>query len=148
LPSCFYSYAPAPYYVYPAPVFYGSGLEAAELPFLLSTTRALESRSTVLSRASVAPPRTPALPPAQATVVVQLPADAKLTANGRLLTTAAERRVFATPDLEPGKSFQYTFTAEVVRDGKPLSMTKRVLVRAGEEAQLQFDLPPAIASRK
>jgi uncharacterized protein (TIGR03000 family) len=130
-----------------APPIISARVNVPYLPPILSANRGQPASATAATRVA-APPREPLTPPAgQATVVVLLPADAKLTANGRALATTSDRRIFATPDLEPGKSFQYTFTAEVVRGGKPLAMTKKVLVRAGEETQVQFDIPAAIAAR-
>jgi uncharacterized protein (TIGR03000 family) len=43
-------------------------------------------------------------------------------------------RTFQTPLLEAGRSYQYTLTAEVVRDGRTERATGTVIVRAGETA--------------
>jgi len=148
LPSCLYNYAPVPCCpIMPAPIL-GSALESRDLPVTLSVNRETLANQLARLRSAVAPQRAVTTPTAApATVIVLVPADAKLTANGRVLATETERRVFESPDLQPGKSFQYAFTAEVVRDGKPLTLTKKVVVRAGEETQVQFDLPPALVSR-
>jgi uncharacterized protein (TIGR03000 family) len=81
-------------------------------------------------------------------VVVRLPADAKLYAEGSLLRlTGAERR-FVSPPLPAGQDFTYRFRVEYDRDGETLSVTKKVTVRAGSSANVEFaDLtaakPPA-----
>ncbi len=85
--------------------------------------------------------------PAKATVVVSLPADAKLTANGQLTKTLSAKRVFATPELEAGKTYSYTFKMELVKDGQTIEQTQKVVVRAGEETKVNFELPVATASK-
>ena len=51
------------------------------------------------------------------------------------------RRAFHTPELEKGQDYYYVLRAEVVRDGKPVSETRRVIVRAGETVQETFREP-------
>ncbi len=43
-----------------------------------------------------------------------------------------------TPALEPDKVYFYTVRIEVMRDGKPLSETRRILIRAGQVARMEF----------
>ena len=78
-----------------------------------------------------------------ATVVVELPADATLTIDGEATTSTSATRVFQTPELEPGRTFHYTFKAQVERDGKVQSVTRRVEVRAGEQTPVSLALPAA-----
>jgi uncharacterized protein (TIGR03000 family) len=78
-----------------------------------------------------------------ATVVVELPADATLTIDGEATTSTSATRVFRTPELEPGQTFHYTFKAQVERDGKVQSVTRRVEVRAGQQTQVSLTLPTA-----
>jgi|SRR5579871_3923056 len=74
----------------------------------------------------------------QARLIVELPADAKLYVDDRLMQTNSERRVFSSPRLEDGQTYYYILRAEVVRDGQTLSDTKRVLVRAGDVVEASF----------
>jgi uncharacterized protein (TIGR03000 family) len=74
----------------------------------------------------------------QARLIVELPADAKLYVDDRLMQTTSERRVFNSPRLEQGQTYYYVLRAEVVRDGNTQSETKRVLVHAGEVVQASF----------
>jgi uncharacterized protein (TIGR03000 family) len=78
---------------------------------------------------------------APATIVVTLPSDAKLTVDDSPTTSTSGVRVFASPALPRGKEFSYTLKAEITRDGQTVSDTKRVIVRAGEEARVTFTLP-------
>jgi uncharacterized protein (TIGR03000 family) len=71
-------------------------------------------------------------------LIVELPADAKLYIDNKLMQSTAARRVFATPRLEPGRKYYYVLRAEVVRDGKPLSDTKQVIFQAGDEVRESF----------
>ena len=82
---------------------------------------------------------------APATLVVALPADAKLTIDGFVTSSTSERRVFQSPALEPGKAYSYTLKAEVLRDSKSQIVTKEVIVRAGEETPVRIDFAAAVA---
>lgn len=73
----------------------------------------------------------------RATVVVKLPADAVLYAEGRRLTLGGTERTFTTPPL-PAGDWGYTFRAEYTRDGETISRSKRVGVRPGDALVLEF----------
>jgi len=79
--------------------------------------------------------------PAPATIIVLLPADARLTIDGEITTSTSARRVFLSPALRPGQQYQYTLQAEVVRQGQPVRITRVVPVQAG--ATTQVSLEPA-----
>ncbi|HMP02367.1 MAG TPA: TIGR03000 domain-containing protein [Gemmatales bacterium] len=82
----------------------------------------------------------------QATLIVSLPADAKLFIQDQAMTTTGESRTFISPALPVGKSFVYTLKVEVVREGKPLTVSRDVTVRAGETVQTSFEMPVAVAA--
>jgi uncharacterized protein (TIGR03000 family) len=86
--------------------------------------------------------------PAAATIVVELPADATLTVDGAVTTSTSNVRVLVSPELPLGKEFQYTLTAQVVRDGKPLQVEQTVAVRAGEESRVSLSLPVASVAQR
>jgi uncharacterized protein (TIGR03000 family) len=71
-------------------------------------------------------------------LIVTLPADAKLYVDDRPTTAISERRVFNTPGLADGQEYYYILRAEVVRDGKMRSKTKRVLLHAGDAIETSF----------
>jgi uncharacterized protein (TIGR03000 family) len=77
----------------------------------------------------------------RATIVVHLPANAKLSVDGKATNSTSNTRRFYSPPLEPGKDYHYVFRAEVERDGKPVPITKRVDVRAGETRDISLTLP-------
>jgi uncharacterized protein (TIGR03000 family) len=74
-------------------------------------------------------------------LTVDVPPDARLFIDGNLMKSTAPRRVFATPDLEPGRVYYYDVRAEVVRGGQVVSQVQRVLVRAGQPAFASFVTP-------
>ncbi|MBY0523996.1 MAG: TIGR03000 domain-containing protein [Gemmataceae bacterium] len=86
---------------------------------------------------------------APATIVVSLPANAKLLIDDRATTSTSAVRTFATPALEQGKEFSYTLTAEIVREGKTETVTEKVTVRAGEASRvnISFPAPTGVASK-
>jgi uncharacterized protein (TIGR03000 family) len=80
-------------------------------------------------------------------LVVQLPADAKLYVDDQLTKTEGQaERTFSTPSLERGRDYYYILKAEVVRDGQTTSDSRRVIVRAGEEARASFGDMAAVAN--
>jgi uncharacterized protein (TIGR03000 family) len=84
----------------------------------------------------------------QASIVVSLPAEAKLTIDGNPTTSTSSRRVFVTPELPVGRTFNYTLKAEVAVGGRTEVITKVVTVQAGGETQALLELPASVASAK
>jgi len=78
---------------------------------------------------------------APATLVVNLPADAVLSVDGKPTTSTSANRVFSTPDLETGRDFVYTLEARVVRAGQEKVIKQRVTVRAGQQTTVRLEEP-------
>jgi uncharacterized protein (TIGR03000 family) len=76
--------------------------------------------------------------PTRAKLVVELPEDAKLFIDDMPMKTKSGVRAFNTPALEPGQAYYYIVRIEYVLDGKPMSETRRVIVRAGLTARADF----------
>ena len=124
------------YWAYPAPV-YAAPMGAPVMP----------PPPPPVGIPGAAPPKVPTTPPAPvkpefepapAGVIVALPADAKLIANGQIMKqTGAERR-FVSPELIPGINYSYTFTAEITRNDRAISETIEVEVFAGNETRVTF----------
>jgi len=74
----------------------------------------------------------------KAKLIVEVPADARLYIDGQMMKSTAARRVFSTPALDQKQSYYYDLKAEVVRDGRTFSDTKRVIVKAGQEIRTTF----------
>jgi uncharacterized protein (TIGR03000 family) len=72
----------------------------------------------------------------QATVVVQLPPDARMWVDGKPADLTSATRSFVTPALESGRDYYYTIKAEASRSG--LAQTARVIVRAGQFSRVDF----------
>jgi uncharacterized protein (TIGR03000 family) len=81
---------------------------------------------------------------APATIVVSLPADAKLTVDGTATQSTDSVRAFVSPPLQAGKDYQYTLRAEVTRDGKKVERTRDVNVRAGRTSEVNFDFDGSV----
>jgi uncharacterized protein (TIGR03000 family) len=91
----------------------------------------------------IKPPVKPDVKPDQvaapATVVVNLPADAKLTVDGRATSSVTAVRTFVSPTLLPNHSYTYTLTAEVMQNGTPVRQSQQIAVRAGQETRVEFN---------
>jgi uncharacterized protein (TIGR03000 family) len=87
------------------------------------------------SESSSAPTASPA------TIVVSLPADAKLTIDDKATSLTGARRLFMTPNLKLGGEYYYTLKAETVRNGKSSVIERVVTVRPGQQTQVTFDQP-------
>lgn len=78
--------------------------------------------------------------PVEGTIAVTLPADAKLLFNGHAAVGTGQTRAFRTPPLQPGQTYTYQLTAEVVRDGKVQTTTEKVVVKAGEKTSVTLSV--------
>jgi uncharacterized protein (TIGR03000 family) len=83
-------------------------------------------------------PGAESLAPSKAKLIVEVPAGAKLFIDDRSMNTPSEHRVYQTPTLEQGQTYYYEVRVEFNHDGKALSQTKRVLLRAGQEVRADF----------
>ena len=86
--------------------------------------------------------RVAAASPNAATVVVTLPADAKLTIDGDATTSTSSERTFETPDLVAGKTYAYTLEATFQQDGKAVVVSKKVKIEAGKTATVDLNPTP------
>jgi len=85
---------------------------------------------------------------APATILVKLPAGARLTIDGVQTTSTSETRYFESPNLLPDRDYVYTLRAELVRDGQAVAQEQRVTVRAGGEFRVPFTFSQGgVASR-
>jgi uncharacterized protein (TIGR03000 family) len=76
-------------------------------------------------------------------VLVDLPGDAELYVDGVKAELGLGKRSFQTPAIDTGRDYFYTVKARVVREGKTLEQSKRVIVRGGETTRVAFDEIPA-----
>ncbi len=74
----------------------------------------------------------------RATIVVHLPAEARLYAEERLLRQSGPVRTFVTPLLPAGQEFTYRFKIEFDRDQETVAVTRTVKVRAGQQQTVAF----------
>jgi uncharacterized protein (TIGR03000 family) len=83
--------------------------------------------------------------PAPASILVRLPADAKLTIDDNPTQSTSGERRFVSPPLQPGKEFRYVLKASIVRGGETITATQNVMVRAGKESEVTLEFPGAKA---
>jgi uncharacterized protein (TIGR03000 family) len=86
--------------------------------------------------------------PNRARLIVEVPADSKLFIDDKPMKTTSEKRSFSTPTLVEGESYYYEVRVEAMRDGKPVSETKKVTIKAGEVAKVDFKKMDSVASVK
>jgi uncharacterized protein (TIGR03000 family) len=83
-----------------------------------------------------------------ATLVVKVPADARLYINDQATKSTSSVRVLQTPRVPVGGEYHYTLRVEVTRNGETQTVSKVVNFRAGQEKHVTVDLPTeAVASR-
>jgi uncharacterized protein (TIGR03000 family) len=86
--------------------------------------------------------------PAPAYMVVQVPADARVTIDGAATRSTSSLRTFRTPELARDKVFAYDLTAEFQRNGQPVKITKHVVVQGGQTTNIDLRSPSSsVASR-
>jgi uncharacterized protein (TIGR03000 family) len=74
-----------------------------------------------------------------AIIQVRVQSDAKLTFNGKETSQTGSQRYFATPPLEPGKTFTYEVEATWQdANGKQVRRTREVTVQANQPAMVNF----------
>jgi uncharacterized protein (TIGR03000 family) len=96
---------------------------------------------------TVGPPRQ-TMGPAPATIIVNLPAEAKLTIDDEPTRSASDERVFISPPLEPGKSYTYVLKAEMERNGEKVKASQNVVVRAGRPSRVTLEFPDSNRGQK
>lgn len=114
-----YAAAPGYYYSYAAPVA------------VASTPIATSTRSMYYD---------PAPDTNRATIIVHLPAAARLIVDGKPTQSTSSVRRFVSPPLSTGENHYYIFKAEMDRNGQTVTTRKRVDVMPGqtENVHLQF----------
>src|SRR5207244_640614 len=86
---------------------------------------------------SLAPPATSAL------VTVTVPPTASLWFEGMLITSPGVVRRFASPELDPLRAYAYDVRAMWYENGKVITENQRLVVRAGDRANVTFPASPS-----
>ena len=87
-----------------------------------------------------APPATGgSTPPGKsAQLIIEKPADAKIFVDNLAVKSEGTTQTFGTPALDPSQSYYYMVRVEMTRDGKPVSESRKVIVRAGQTVTETF----------
>jgi uncharacterized protein (TIGR03000 family) len=134
-PISSYSYIPAyaGYYTYASPV--AVRVISTEAPPVAVASNPLPAAT----RSMYYDPSNSANEPA--TIIVHVPENATLLVNGKRTRSTSSTRLFYSPPLESGKSYQYDFEARMDRDGQTLKARKRVEVGAGDRHEISITMP-------
>jgi uncharacterized protein (TIGR03000 family) len=82
---------------------------------------------------------TPKKTEAQAYLIVNLPAQARLLVDDQPTSSTSTLRQLQTPPLTYGSTYTYVLRAEIDRNGQTLTQTQRVVVRPGAQTRVSFD---------
>ena len=77
--------------------------------------------------------------PVSSRVTVTLPSDARLWVENVECPLTSSVRSFDTPPLNSNKKYFYNLKAEMMRDGRTVSQTQRVVITPGQEARVDFN---------
>lgn len=86
------------------------------------------------------------IPANVARVTVQLPSDARLWIENVECPLTSDVRAFNTPALNPNQRYFYNVRAEIVRDGRTISETQRVIITPGQESRVDFNTSNVIGT--
>jgi uncharacterized protein (TIGR03000 family) len=78
-------------------------------------------------------------PGKSAQLIIEKPVDAKIFVDNLPVKSEGTTQTFATPTLDPSQSYYYMVRVEMMRDGKPISESRKVIVRSGQMIQETFD---------
>lgn len=73
-------------------------------------------------------------------LAVNVPSGARVTVNGLPTRSTGETRRYVSRNLSPGFNYTYEVTATATLNGRLVSQTKTVQLKAGDEAAVNFDL--------
>lgn len=132
-PLVYGAYAVWPYAI-PVTFSNGSGLPARLNDISMRPTPVV----TKAYAPSLAPPATAAL------VNVSLPAGAELWFEGMQVPGGGTIRKFTSPELDPLKAYTYDVRASWYENGKIVTQSQRLLVRAGDRLTVNFPNAPAV----
>jgi len=74
----------------------------------------------------------------RAEVDVFLPAEAELTFQGQVLPQRGLLRRFTSPPLRLGEDYTYDITATWTEDGREVTKSRQIVVRAGSRVTVDF----------
>jgi len=84
---------------------------------------------------------------APARIVVQLPADAKLTIDGVATKSTSAVRTFESPALKAGRAYSYVLEAKFTKDGDEVVVSKKIQVTPGKTTNVDMNKGNAVASK-
>ena len=77
---------------------------------------------------------------APATILVNVPAGAKLFVDGVATKSTSQSRLFVTPALPMGQGYNYTLRAEGMVNGEAVTQEQQITVFGGQQTPVTFNL--------
>jgi len=74
-----------------------------------------------------------------ATLVVALPANARLSIGGVVTTSTSTERTFVSPSLIPGQTYTYSLEASFEKNGETKTVSRTATVQAGKTTRVDFN---------
>ena len=71
-------------------------------------------------------------------MTIWVPAEAKVTINGRSTRSTGTKRQFVSYGLQPGFSYKYEIRAQIVRDGQLVEDSRTISLTAGQRGAVAF----------
>ena len=112
----------------------GSEYRGFELPPTPEPDSGDETTSTINSRGN-------------SVLQVSVPAESRVYVNNRLTKTTGGSRSYVSKNLKLGKSYTFNVQAVIERDGKEISLTKEVVLRAGITSNVNFDFDQPVLTQ-
>jgi uncharacterized protein (TIGR03000 family) len=129
---------PVPVAVPPVPAAPAAGvpeLLPVPLPDDPTSTAAASSKQDPYYTTSKAPPSN------TARLRILLPADAQLWLGDEKMSPSGSERLFVSPELTPGKPYNYRVKARWTQDGRSVEQTAKVKVYANKTTTVEFRAP-------
>jgi uncharacterized protein (TIGR03000 family) len=79
----------------------------------------------------------------RATIIIDVPQQARLYIDGQLMANKFGKRTFATTPLQPGQAYFHDVRMEWVENGQQQVQSTRVVFRSGETVAATFNSSPS-----
>jgi uncharacterized protein (TIGR03000 family) len=74
-------------------------------------------------------------------VEVRIPAGAEIVIEGQKTTQTGSRRLFVSPPVAPGQNYTYEMQAKWMENGREVTQSRKVPVRAGQRVMVDLTKP-------
>lgn len=93
-------------------------------------------------RAGQVVPETTLNPSVTGRFQVEVPPEAQVWIEGKPTNQVGAQRAFASPPLQPGKTYLYEIKARWLENGKPIEQTQTIALQIGTNGNVKFPIAP------